>query len=166
MERGIQPGNISRTVVRAYVPGGAVRLNVVHYRRRALAQLKQRQRVVGQALLDNLGLVLVELHALIRPSDIDSVDSKAAAQYPLLAGMVGHPYTGLEVLEIPPIQTPGRVDHCAHDPGQRIDSGGTELTLLSVGGVVRAFRGPAKAQVERQVARKLPVILEIDAVDR
>jgi hypothetical protein len=43
---------------------------------------------------------------------------------------------------------------------------GLKLLMTSVSGMIRALGGPPQAQVERQRPGKLPVILEIEAVDR
>src|ERR1019366_6743501 len=116
--------------------------------------------------LDNLGLVLVELHGAVRPTNIDGIESKAAPEYPLGKRMPSQAEARLKILPVPIVEPGGGVNHGAHNPGQWIDGGGAELALLAMRGVERAFGRPAQSHVESQVLRKLPVVLEIQAIDR
>ena len=50
-------------------------------------------------------------------------------------------------------------------PVTRIDRGRAEVAQQAVRRMERALGGPAQAQVQRQVSRELPIVLEIQAVD-
>jgi hypothetical protein len=131
-----------------------------------LAQLEQRTRIAWSSLLHNQSLVFVELLREIREADVDSIDPEPATQHPFFQRMPGQPDTRLKILQIPIVQSIGWMNNGPHLPRQRVHRGRTEIADQAVRRVIGTLGGPSQSEIERQVARKFPVVLEIQAIDR
>ena len=80
--------------------------------------------------------------------------------------MPGETKARIEVVVVTLVQAAGRVDDGARPAGDFVPGGGIEVRHQPVLGVERALIGVPNTPIDRQGRRELPVILEIEAIDR